>query len=120
LDKKSAEFCCFVVIFILLQKKLPKTRNAADMGMIPQETKEMQESVANVLRGIPAALSSGGRSIYILIKDIDKELEGFLSTGRTDAAVFSTLPLEDMKAMAECCEHYSLTLVYRSQSMEST
>jgi len=77
----------------------------------------MQESAANVLRGIPAALSSSEGCIYILIKDLDKELEGFIATGMTDKNRLHALSREDEQAVAECCQRHMLTLNYCSQRM---
>jgi hypothetical protein len=88
------------------------------MGMITQDTYEIQGAISDILRCVPIALSTGGGCIYILIKDINKELARFISTGRTEAAVFHTLSLEEMKATAECCEQHGLTLTYRSHCME--
>jgi len=92
------------------------------MGMIPQDMSEKQESAANVLRGvfsgIPAALSSSGKCIYILVRDISKELGDFISTGMTDKTRLHALSREDEEAVAECCELHDLTLSYCSQCME--
>jgi len=88
------------------------------MGMIPQETSEMQESVANVFCGIPAALTSGEKCIYILVKDLDKDLEDFISTGRADRIQLQALPSEEMQAIAKCCERHGLELKHYSQRME--
>ena len=92
------------------------------MGMIPQDMSENQESAANVLRdvlsGIPAALSTGGECIYMLVKDISKELEGFIYTGMTDKSRLHALSREDERAVAECCGRHGLTLNYCSQCLE--
>ena len=88
------------------------------MRMIPQDIIEMQESIAKVFCGIPAALFSDRNCIYILIKDISEELENFIFTGMTEAVMFETLSREDMEAMAECCKQHGLALAYRSQRME--
>jgi hypothetical protein len=92
------------------------------MGMIPQDMSEKQESAANVLRdilsGIPAALSSGSECIYILVKDLSKELGEFISTGKTDKTRLHALSREDEQAVAECCALHDLTLNYCSQRMD--
>ena len=92
------------------------------MGMIPQDMSEKQESAENVLRGvfsgIPAALSSGGERIYILVKDLSTELGDFISTGTTDKTQLHALSRKDEQAIAECCEQHELTLDYCSQRME--
>ena len=87
------------------------------MGMISQDLMEIQELTSNVLRGIPAAITSGNR-IFILFKELSEELEQFISTGRTGSAQLDAISREDMEAVAECCERNGLTLKYRNLYIE--
>jgi hypothetical protein len=116
--KKSAEPHRFMVIFILLQTKLPKTMNSTDMGMITQDMIKMQEAISEILRCIPVVFTSDSNRMYFLVKNIDPELEAFITTGKTDTGKFQVFSNADMYAMTCRWEQLGLTDTYHSQPME--
>jgi hypothetical protein len=78
----------------------------------------MQESVFDILRSIPVALSNESGCVYILIKDIPADLENFILTGLAETDRFQLFPDVAMRGMAARFEESGLTVECVSQRME--
>jgi len=88
------------------------------MEMIPQNTGDRQEALSSVLCGLPVVLAADAGTLYYLVRDIDQELEDFISTGRTETLAFQTLPGADMQPMADRWRRLGLDVAYLTHQME--
>jgi len=71
------------------------------MGMIPQDTPSIQETLASVLRELPIVLIGGESCIYILVRDLQKDTENFIKTGKADTDKLHVLPETQEDALIE-------------------
>jgi hypothetical protein len=78
----------------------------------------MQETIADILRHVPIALSKDPDCLYILVKELDPDLEEFILTGLAKTSEFNVIPGSIMYEMAADWEKCGLHFEYRSQRME--
>jgi len=83
--------------------------------MIPQNTNEIQAFITDILQNIPVVFSDNKLGLYFLIKDLSKDLESFINTGKTELTEFSLFSKEQECAMATHWESLELTVTYHSQ-----
>lgn len=67
---------------------------------------------------IGGILSDGASCLYLLIKDISKELEDFILTGKMCTAEIHVLPTEQERTIMERWKQMGLTVTYHRQRIE--
>lgn len=87
------------------------------MAMITQNTSEKQDVMENIFRDIPIVLAADDLHLYFLIKDINKDLETFIFTGKKNATEFQVFSKKDMQKMSDYWKGLGLKVTYHSQNM---
>jgi hypothetical protein len=67
---------------------------------------------------VPLILSDGASCLYLLIKDVSKELEDFILTGKTQTAEFHVLSAEQERTVMDRWKQMGLTVTYHRQRIE--
>jgi len=87
------------------------------MGIISQNTNNLQDAIANVLGNIPAVLAAGESCLYYLVKELNEELENFIQTRKTDVEEFHVFSDECEQAMLRYWKQAGLSVTYRCQQI---
>jgi len=93
------------------------TQKANELNEI-NEINEINEVLSNVFHNIPIILATGKNYLLFLIKDLEKKLDEFIITGKTEEYEFQVFSNDDLKEMETEWEKLDLTVTYHSQQME--
>ena len=88
------------------------------MEMVTQNTTNTQEVISDVLCNIPVILVNDTRHLYLLVKDLHKDLEHFILTCRTDKDEFHVFTEEQEKSMLNAWRQHGFEVTYHSQKMD--
>ena len=103
----------------MLTKKHKEKKSTTTMEMITHTTTDIQEeTLKNVLRNVPMILTDGKTEAFILVKDLNEELENFILTGRVSSAEISVFPNEYEQELIKQWRLAGFTHTYHSQPFE--
>ena len=86
------------------------------MGIIPQNTNEIQETVSGIFRNIPIIICTDESHLYYLVRDLSGDLEDFILTGKAEAGEFNVFSNE--RAMLMRWKQAGLSVTHHSQQIE--
>lgn len=87
------------------------------MNIIPPK-QEFWNTLPKKIYTLPLILSDGESCLYLLIQDVNKDLEDFILTGKAHTSEFHVLSAEQESALTDCWNRLGLTVTYNSQKIE--
>jgi len=89
------------------------------MKTISQKQNITQEVLKRIFQKIPTVIATNnGNSMFILVKDLSKELEAFIFTGKSQTTEFQVFTSEKTGEMITHWEQLGLTVAFSSQQIE--
>lgn len=87
--------------------------------MIPQSINETQGIITEVFESVPVILHDSREKLYLLVKDLNHELEDFILTGKVnDDRNFHVLSHEQEQEMVSKWESLGLSVTYHNQQID--
>ena len=95
-----------------------KTRQKGTVKAILPSEKDFWNTLNKNNSALPSILADGSSSLYILVSDIDEELEKYILTGKTEADELHVFSREEEQSLISKWKQLKLTVKYRSQRIE--
>jgi hypothetical protein len=88
------------------------------MVIIAQLITVIQEIIKKVLHEIPVVFVDSKSCIYILVKELQEDIENFILTGKTDKHELHLLSKEQVKKFRKRCRYLGLKYSFHRQTLE--